>query len=70
MSYRGTPYGARVKFTVVVLSEAQRNPGGVIAAFIGKAIADTTAQIDELVQQARDKQNGWSEKRLSAKLLG
>jgi hypothetical protein len=54
MSYRGSPYGAHVKFTVVVLSEAQRNPGGVVAAFIGKAIADTQAQIDELVQQARD----------------
>jgi len=54
MSYRGSPYGARVGFTVVVLSAEQHNPGAIVSAFIGKAIADTRTQIDELVQQARD----------------
>jgi hypothetical protein len=54
MTYKGQPYGSRVLFTVVVLTEEQRNPGGLISAFIGKVWEDTQAQIAQLGRKARE----------------
>jgi hypothetical protein len=53
MSYKGQPYGSRALFSVVVLTEEQRNPGGVIRAFVGKLWEDTLDQIAELRRQAQ-----------------
>lgn len=37
MSYKANEYGARVLFTVVVLSKEQQNPGDRLSAFFRKA---------------------------------
>lgn len=49
----GLPYGSRVYWSVIVLTEEQRNPGGFIAAFLGKAWKDTTDQVNQLAERFR-----------------
>lgn len=53
MAFQGQPYGSKAFFTVVVLTEEQRNPGGFIRALFSKALADTVAQIESLVEEGR-----------------
>lgn len=49
----GLPYGSRVYWSVIVLTEEQRNPGGFIAAYLGKAWEDTKSQVNQLAERAR-----------------
>jgi len=49
----GLPYGSRVYWSVIVLSEEQRNPGGFVAAYLGKAWEDTKSQANQLAERAR-----------------
>lgn len=53
MHYRGQPYGSRVLFTVIVLTEEQRDVGTFLQTVFRKAWADTSAQVEQLTAQAR-----------------